>query len=312
MESELEKPAPRETVAEKPDEIKLAVSPARCPFCHAGVSLETQDWVACEGCLARHHATCWRENGSCSSCGGRRTLVPERKRGRSFPVGKLAAAILALSGLGVIGYALFELRSMRITVAVLENETLRQRARSEQEAESAHAWQGSSERRLRALEDQVERSTTTGKTEHDKARANEMELDLRLGAVEKRMTFLEEDARARDERLKKLEEARSGSVAPRVLTNEEKERAAIKATALAREALDDLRRTEKYLEANVISGTDVTRARTTATEQFLEAAKLYEEAGKKDDAANVQRAAERLAKGEPFSNVLESLSVAGN
>ncbi len=42
----------------------------RCPFCHEGVRVADSDWVACAGCLARHHDACWGEGGRCGACGG--------------------------------------------------------------------------------------------------------------------------------------------------------------------------------------------------------------------------------------------------
>jgi tetratricopeptide (TPR) repeat protein len=51
------------------DDVKVAASPVRCPFCHADVAPAADDWVACRGCLARHHAGCWEEAKRCSACG---------------------------------------------------------------------------------------------------------------------------------------------------------------------------------------------------------------------------------------------------
>src|ERR1700691_3205681 len=41
---------------------------ARCPFCHSEISVESDDWVACKSCLARHHRECWLEASACSVC----------------------------------------------------------------------------------------------------------------------------------------------------------------------------------------------------------------------------------------------------
>ncbi|MDF1664912.1 MAG: hypothetical protein P1V97_24335, partial [Planctomycetota bacterium] len=38
----------------------------RCPYCHDNVQTNTDDWVACQQCLARHHEECWV--GQCSAC----------------------------------------------------------------------------------------------------------------------------------------------------------------------------------------------------------------------------------------------------
>jgi hypothetical protein len=48
----------------------------RCPFCHEGVTLETDRWVACATCLARHHEACFGERGACASCGHAEALDP--------------------------------------------------------------------------------------------------------------------------------------------------------------------------------------------------------------------------------------------
>jgi len=53
----------------------VEVTANRCPFCHEGVQADGAN-VACEGCLARHHAPCWDEGGGrCAACGGERALV---------------------------------------------------------------------------------------------------------------------------------------------------------------------------------------------------------------------------------------------
>ena len=59
--------------------MRVAGSPVRCPFCHEDVRREApQAWVACAGCMARHHAACWDEAGRCSACGVGERLAPER------------------------------------------------------------------------------------------------------------------------------------------------------------------------------------------------------------------------------------------
>jgi hypothetical protein len=50
----------------------------RCPFCHETVAAESDDWIACKGCLARHHQGCWNEGKGCSSCHGTIPLAPAR------------------------------------------------------------------------------------------------------------------------------------------------------------------------------------------------------------------------------------------
>src|SRR5437016_3061738 len=51
-----------------PPRIDLHQSPTRCPFCHEGIERARERWVACAGCLARHHEDCWNEAGHCSTC----------------------------------------------------------------------------------------------------------------------------------------------------------------------------------------------------------------------------------------------------
>jgi hypothetical protein len=60
------RPAPR--FVERGD-VRVARSLARCPYCHEGVASDAEAWVACRGCLARHHLACWSESGACSTCG---------------------------------------------------------------------------------------------------------------------------------------------------------------------------------------------------------------------------------------------------
>jgi len=53
------------------------IEPTRCPFCHEGIDLEADAWLACSDCLARHHNDCWAELGSCASCRGAGRLERE-------------------------------------------------------------------------------------------------------------------------------------------------------------------------------------------------------------------------------------------
>ncbi len=50
-------------------QVQVAGGPGRCPFCHDAVERSKERWVACEACLARHHADCWHEAGACAGCG---------------------------------------------------------------------------------------------------------------------------------------------------------------------------------------------------------------------------------------------------
>ena len=51
------------------ERVRAQPSPLRCPFCHEGVEVDSDEWVACTGCLARHHDACWGESGACAACG---------------------------------------------------------------------------------------------------------------------------------------------------------------------------------------------------------------------------------------------------
>jgi hypothetical protein len=59
----------RDAERERPRELRVEQGPTRCPFCHEGVAVESEAWVACEKCLARHHRACWDEGKRCASCG---------------------------------------------------------------------------------------------------------------------------------------------------------------------------------------------------------------------------------------------------
>lgn len=53
----------------------------RCPYCHDDLELEEEAWIACAGCLARHHEGCWAEGGACGACGGGERLAPVQEAG---------------------------------------------------------------------------------------------------------------------------------------------------------------------------------------------------------------------------------------
>lgn len=60
---------------EREPEVHVGHSPVRCPFCHEDVQVEGEAWVACAGCLARHHAECWSETARCGACKGTQSLA---------------------------------------------------------------------------------------------------------------------------------------------------------------------------------------------------------------------------------------------
>jgi hypothetical protein len=76
---ERERPAPEA-------EVRVEQSAVRCPFCHGGIEVQAEKWVACSSCLARHHAECATESHACASCGAEsflRTASPAAPRVRS-------------------------------------------------------------------------------------------------------------------------------------------------------------------------------------------------------------------------------------
>ena len=50
-------------------DVRVGGSLVRCPYCHDDVAPEATGWVACRGCLARHHLNCWKETLACGTCG---------------------------------------------------------------------------------------------------------------------------------------------------------------------------------------------------------------------------------------------------
>jgi len=84
-----------------PLDVKVVANASRCPFCHEFVAFERVKWVACAGCLARHHASCWTESHACGTCGDPRALAlvePERRRSSALPV--LAGSLLLVLAQG--------------------------------------------------------------------------------------------------------------------------------------------------------------------------------------------------------------------
>jgi len=73
-------------VRDKTETVPLPGSLLRCPYCHADVSPERNDWVVCRDCLARHHLACWHEGKRCATCGKKKYLsaaLPRRSATRS-------------------------------------------------------------------------------------------------------------------------------------------------------------------------------------------------------------------------------------
>ncbi|MCO5168467.1 MAG: VWA domain-containing protein [Planctomycetes bacterium] len=85
-------PAPEDALPLKGGRIRL-----RCTYCHDPLE---RALAACAGCLAPHHARCFRAHGRCAApgCGATRTLAPAR-RGRT-----LVAATAATLALGAVAW----------------------------------------------------------------------------------------------------------------------------------------------------------------------------------------------------------------
>lgn len=63
------------------DRIEPVTSTLRCPLCQDQVRLEVPTpWVACAGCLARHHGSCWADVRRCGACGHGVRLRPDDRR----------------------------------------------------------------------------------------------------------------------------------------------------------------------------------------------------------------------------------------
>lgn len=97
-------PAPE--VAARGD-VRVAGSLARCPYCHSDIVPRDSEWVACWGCLARHHPDCWDETGKCSTCGHDRFLPAELARKTPSRFRRLAARFLRAARVPAFGIALY-------------------------------------------------------------------------------------------------------------------------------------------------------------------------------------------------------------
>jgi hypothetical protein len=95
---------PAETVAEEPPtRLKVLGGLTRCPFCHADVDVAGADWVACKGCLARHHLACWGESGACATCGLPRFLpAASTTRAKRSTRGLRVVAGVAIAALALV------------------------------------------------------------------------------------------------------------------------------------------------------------------------------------------------------------------
>ncbi|MCA8920681.1 MAG: hypothetical protein KDD82_02660 [Planctomycetes bacterium] len=104
--SEAERPLPPPTRPEPTLSVEGAGT--RCPYCHETVAVEEESWTVCAHCLARHHAGCWDEHGSCSTCAGTTPLTVGRAGpGRLPPLPEGAAQALDLGAAYRAGKALY-------------------------------------------------------------------------------------------------------------------------------------------------------------------------------------------------------------
>ena len=90
----------REVEERRHEDVSVAGSLARCPFCHDEVAPGAADWVACESCLARHHETCWNESACCATCQGTRFLA--RRDREAIP--RHNRAVHAILGYMTLGF----------------------------------------------------------------------------------------------------------------------------------------------------------------------------------------------------------------
>ncbi len=93
--------------------VQVVDSPTRCPYCHEHVEVETEAWVVCRSCLARHHQGCWQSDAGCATCGREEFLSPKAD-GHTWNKPKLAGqATQPTGGLSITralreGAALYE------------------------------------------------------------------------------------------------------------------------------------------------------------------------------------------------------------
>jgi hypothetical protein len=92
----------------KEKDLRVVSTVSRCPFCHVPVDLAAQEWVACESCLARHHASCWRDHGSCSTCGSTKQIAPAPVRSRA-PMTAVVAGLTVVLLFSALGFVALDL-----------------------------------------------------------------------------------------------------------------------------------------------------------------------------------------------------------
>lgn len=76
-----------------------------CPACRRPVPGTAGGRVCCAGCLAYHHAGCWRFRPGCAGCGATESLAERdliRQRGRARRRALLAVVTLSLLALSLV------------------------------------------------------------------------------------------------------------------------------------------------------------------------------------------------------------------
>ncbi|MBL4847847.1 MAG: hypothetical protein JKY65_20215 [Planctomycetes bacterium] len=86
------KPPPRHEDAPPVERDDVRVLTNRCPFCHDDIHVDSDVWIACARCFARHHDPCWGESGACGSCGGEQRLAPVPAKRQTRGLREKAAA----------------------------------------------------------------------------------------------------------------------------------------------------------------------------------------------------------------------------
>lgn len=134
----LELAPPGEPAAARQD-VRVERSAVRCPFCHDEVATEDDAWVACAGCLARHHAACWNESRKCATCGDHAHLAGGRRRRVRRTAALVALGVAILAGLGIAAWRQEQMhRELRAFVAAEEAK----RAKEEAEKTQARRYLG--------------------------------------------------------------------------------------------------------------------------------------------------------------------------
>jgi len=207
-----EKPKSKPAQAPRPvvERDDVIVSACRCPFCHTDITLREEAWVSCQGCLARHHAACWKEGKACASCGEGEHLVAGTRHlpaifHRVLVYALLAAMALALVPLYRLNHRLTDVKSdgEQVRESLLRKAVELDRAQREVE-------------RLDALRQELEQDTggltgreRLGQRELNKklqaARAQELQARHRAASVEAQRARLERERDALEERLRELE-----------------------------------------------------------------------------------------------------------